>query len=269
VVAQLLVADPLAGERLISFRYHVISIAAVFLALVLGIVVGSTVVPGPLVDSLRTNIKTADRNLQSVSDENKQLSGELGRYQEVAGLATVARDADRRPPRSSTSLFAAGGRQRRCGRCDVRADGARIVEDVRFDDSCSADGGRDVAGRCDQRAVPTPPRIAVEARRATHRPTPIAVAGPPAPPAPVAAAGAMSRTARPDDHARVDDDDDPVFFPRRSARRSTNGHRRIRQDRRRAAIPGVPIVGASGATCRRSYPPRTPGACPAPPSPSR
>ena len=48
---------------MISFRYHVISIAAVFLALVLGIVAGSTVVPGPLVDSLRANIKTADRNL--------------------------------------------------------------------------------------------------------------------------------------------------------------------------------------------------------------
>jgi hypothetical protein len=140
VAAQLLVADPLAGERLISFRYHVISIAAVFLALVLGIVAGSTVVPGPLVDSLRGNIKSAEHNLQDVSDENKRLSGDLGRYQEIdRALATGSMEmaTDGLLPNVDVVLIAAGvdTSDMRTLRDALARAGARTVEDVRLDDS--------------------------------------------------------------------------------------------------------------------------------------
>ncbi len=141
MAAQRLVADPLAGERLISFRYHMISIAAVFLALVLGIVAGSTVVRGPLVENLRANIKSAERNLRSVSDENKRLSGDLGRYQEIdRALASgeMGTLTDDLLPNVDVLLLAAGGVEAtdlRTLRDALAKAGARIVEDVRLADS--------------------------------------------------------------------------------------------------------------------------------------
>jgi hypothetical protein len=140
VAAQFLVADPLAGARLISFRYHVISIAAVFLALVLGIVAGSTVVRGPLVDSLRTNIKSAEHNLQAVSDENKRLSGDLGRYQEVdraMASGVIGPLTDGLLDDVDVVLIASGvdSGDLRTMRDAITNAGARVVEDVRLDDS--------------------------------------------------------------------------------------------------------------------------------------
>ena len=39
--------------RMISMRYHIVSLAAVFLALALGIVLGATKIPSPLLAGLR------------------------------------------------------------------------------------------------------------------------------------------------------------------------------------------------------------------------
>jgi hypothetical protein len=126
---------------LISFRYHVISIAAVFLALVLGIVAGSTVVRGPLVDSLRANIKSAERNLQAVSDENNRLSGELGRFQEVdralasGDMPTVTSDLLQHVDVVLLAARGVDGNDLRALRDALAKAGARIVEDLRLDDS--------------------------------------------------------------------------------------------------------------------------------------
>jgi hypothetical protein len=126
---------------LISFRYHLISIVAVFVALVLGIVAGSTVVRGPLVDSLRANVNAAARNLQAVSDENKRLSGDLGRYQEIdRALASgdVAELTDGLLEDVDVVLVASGGVDSgdlRTLRDSLRKAGGRIVEDVRLDES--------------------------------------------------------------------------------------------------------------------------------------
>ena len=48
---------------MISFRFHVVSITAVFLAIAIGVVVGTTYVDGAVVDGLRNRIDTVEKNL--------------------------------------------------------------------------------------------------------------------------------------------------------------------------------------------------------------
>ena len=73
---------------MISFRYHVVSIVAVFLALALGVVVGTTALNGPIttnlrqqVDSLkkdRTTLASNNRSLQSQTDDADQFASTFG-----------------------------------------------------------------------------------------------------------------------------------------------------------------------------------------------
>ncbi|MFM7617101.1 MAG: copper transporter [Actinomycetes bacterium] len=63
---------------MINFRFHVVSIVAVFLALALGVVVGSTVVDRAIVSSLRNRIDQVERNAETRQAENAALRTELG-----------------------------------------------------------------------------------------------------------------------------------------------------------------------------------------------
>jgi hypothetical protein len=59
----------------IDFRYHLVSIVAVFLALALGIVLGTTALNGPLVRGLKsteTTLKNQAASLRSANDNKKQ-----------------------------------------------------------------------------------------------------------------------------------------------------------------------------------------------------
>ena len=54
---------------MIDFRYHIVSIVAIFLALTIGIVVGTTALNGPVLDDLRgrVNVQARDkRNLEAL-----------------------------------------------------------------------------------------------------------------------------------------------------------------------------------------------------------
>lgn len=62
---------------MISFRFHVVSIIAVFLAMAIGVVVGSTYVDGAVVDGLRNRISTVSNNLDERKQVNDQLESEL------------------------------------------------------------------------------------------------------------------------------------------------------------------------------------------------
>lgn len=63
---------------MISFRFHVVSITAVFLAIAIGVVVGSTYVDGAVVDGLRNRISTVSSNLDARQRESDRLREELG-----------------------------------------------------------------------------------------------------------------------------------------------------------------------------------------------
>ncbi len=73
---------------MIHFRYHLISLVAVFLALGIGIVMGSTVVDKAIVDSLKNRIDRAEENSIARKIENNSLRSELkGQNQQNTVLA--------------------------------------------------------------------------------------------------------------------------------------------------------------------------------------
>ncbi|MEZ5169715.1 MAG: copper transporter [Acidimicrobiia bacterium] len=78
---------------MINFRFHLVSLIAVFLALALGIVIGSTLIDRAIVDALRNRIDTVESNLDDRVAANDALRSEVDRQQEyVDGSAPYALD---------------------------------------------------------------------------------------------------------------------------------------------------------------------------------
>ena len=66
---------------MINFRYHVVSILAVFLALAIGTVMGASFVGQGVIDGLRGRIEQADRNKEEIRADNAKLQSENDRFQ--------------------------------------------------------------------------------------------------------------------------------------------------------------------------------------------
>jgi hypothetical protein len=95
---------------MISLRHHIFSLVAVFVALAIGIAAGSTVVRGPLLDSLRDRVESAEALIEVERAENDSLAAEVaqldplgddapgqllpGRLDGSAVLLVVAGDVD-------------------------------------------------------------------------------------------------------------------------------------------------------------------------------
>ena len=62
---------------MISFRYHLVSIIAVFLALALGIVVGATALNGPITKDLRQQVNDAKKQRDTLAAQNKLLGTQV------------------------------------------------------------------------------------------------------------------------------------------------------------------------------------------------
>ncbi len=71
---------------MISFRYHLVSIIAVFLALALGIVVGTTALNGPITKDLRHQVDALKNDRNSLSDQVKQLQSQVGNGQKFGAM---------------------------------------------------------------------------------------------------------------------------------------------------------------------------------------
>jgi hypothetical protein len=69
----------LAGEPLlvIDFRYHLVSLIAVFLAVALGIVIGTTQLNGPILDDLESQVDALEEDKRSLEDQTRTLQGEV------------------------------------------------------------------------------------------------------------------------------------------------------------------------------------------------
>jgi len=74
---------------LISFRFHMVSIVAVFLALAIGIVVGSTVIDRAIVEGLRSRVDEVSDNLDERQAANDELQGEVGALTEFTDQAAA------------------------------------------------------------------------------------------------------------------------------------------------------------------------------------
>jgi hypothetical protein len=68
----------------INFRYHVVSIAAVFLALALGLVVGTAAFNGPAADSLAAQVDSMGKANQKLRDEVNHLNDEAEQEEQFA-----------------------------------------------------------------------------------------------------------------------------------------------------------------------------------------
>jgi hypothetical protein len=68
----------------INFRYHVVSLTAVFLALAIGLVVGTAALNGPVADSLRNQLTALKNDNSTKRDQVNQYREELNRNQDFA-----------------------------------------------------------------------------------------------------------------------------------------------------------------------------------------
>jgi hypothetical protein len=76
----------------ISFRYHVVSIIAVFLALALGIVVGTTALNGPVTTDLRKQVDSLKSDRGQLAQQVKTLQGQVdnaGQFASTFGAQLV------------------------------------------------------------------------------------------------------------------------------------------------------------------------------------
>ncbi|MFC7532232.1 copper transporter [Actinoplanes sp. GCM10030250] len=69
---------------MINFRYHVVSLTAVFLALAIGLVVGTTALNGPVSENLKNNLNALKKDNDVKRDQVNQLRDETNRNQEFA-----------------------------------------------------------------------------------------------------------------------------------------------------------------------------------------
>jgi len=80
---------------MISFRFHVVSITAIFLAIAVGVVVGSTYVDQLTVDQLRNRIETVEDRADAAREENARLEDELKRTEGYVDLSSQYAVTDR------------------------------------------------------------------------------------------------------------------------------------------------------------------------------
>ncbi|GIF00947.1 copper transporter [Paractinoplanes rishiriensis] len=69
---------------MINFRYHVVSLTAVFLALAIGLVVGTAALNGPVADNLKDQIAALNKDNSNKRDQINQYREEINRNQEFA-----------------------------------------------------------------------------------------------------------------------------------------------------------------------------------------
>lgn len=71
---------------MISFRYHLVSLIAVFLALALGIVVGTTALNGPITTDLRKQVNTLKSDRTTLAQQVKLLQRQVGDAEQFASI---------------------------------------------------------------------------------------------------------------------------------------------------------------------------------------
>ncbi|GAA1585754.1 copper transporter [Actinoplanes couchii] len=69
---------------MINFRYHVVSLTAVFLALAIGLVVGTAALNGPVSENLRNNLAALNKDNNVRREQVNKLNDEVNRNQEFA-----------------------------------------------------------------------------------------------------------------------------------------------------------------------------------------
>lgn len=80
---------------MINFRYHVVSLTAVFLALAIGLVVGTAALNGPAVDALNDRVNGIGRQNQQLRDQVNHLKADANTQEQFATQAAPVILADK------------------------------------------------------------------------------------------------------------------------------------------------------------------------------
>jgi Copper transport outer membrane protein, MctB len=64
----------------VTFRFHLLSLTAVFMALAVGIAIGATVVDQKTVDALQGRLNTVERNVERTNKRNNELESEISQW---------------------------------------------------------------------------------------------------------------------------------------------------------------------------------------------
>ena len=93
---------------MINFRYHVVSLVAVFLALAIGVIAGTTVINHEVVKGLEASDRTLRNRLSTQQDENDALKNELSLWKSFGTGITPSFVKDRLKGKKVVLLIANG-----------------------------------------------------------------------------------------------------------------------------------------------------------------
>jgi hypothetical protein len=117
----------------INFRYHVVSLTAVFLALAVGLVLGSTVLNGPTLDALESRVNTLGRDNSQLREQYSLLEEEVEREQDFATEAAPMLLDGQLTGHRVALLVLPGGEEYAAGVADtLELAGASLTGEVRL-----------------------------------------------------------------------------------------------------------------------------------------
>lgn len=93
---------------MINLRYHIVSLVAVFLALAIGVIAGTTVINDQVVKGLERSDKTLRRSLQQQQDANTILKGELSLWETWGSSVAKGLEKDTLKGRTVVLLLSSG-----------------------------------------------------------------------------------------------------------------------------------------------------------------
>jgi hypothetical protein len=119
----------------INFRYHVVSLTAVFLALAIGLVVGTAALNGPAVDGLKDQLSGLSKQNAQYRDQVNHLKDEANSQEQFANdAAPIMLDGKLRNRRVMVVSLPAAGKYVDDVVNTLQIGGAKVVSRVEFED---------------------------------------------------------------------------------------------------------------------------------------
>lgn len=144
---------------MINFRYHVVSLTAVFLALAIGLVVGTAALNGPVADSLSANVNALRKDNQQLRETVGSLQEEVTREEDFAREAAPSLLAGKLTGRRILVVTLPSGDKHVDGVIEMlRQTGVTITGRVDIQDKfVNSDNSVDLLGLAARAAQPTVP----------------------------------------------------------------------------------------------------------------
>ena len=133
---------------MVSFRFHIVSLTAVFLALAIGIAVGASVVDRFTLEQVEDTLRTVRARAEATNRENDDLREELGRWNRFGdqGAQELVRGRLRDVPVVVVTVQGVDRGPIDELRTALTAAGARLQGTVRFSSKLQLDNPNDVRG---------------------------------------------------------------------------------------------------------------------------